>query len=63
MLDKPKRGRPTRDGSAAVGHIHLRTTLERKGAYVRAARPRKLAEWMTAELDRASGYSTNTNKT
>lgn len=52
-----KPGRPPRDGEAAVGHVHIRTTLSRKSAWVRAARPRTLAEWATAALDRAAKYS------
>lgn len=34
--------------------IHLRVTRSRKGRYVRAARPRKLAEWIVGELDAAA---------
>lgn len=54
--EKNKAGRPARDGEAAVGHIHMRTTLDRKAAYVRAAQPKPLAAWVTEELDRACGY-------
>lgn len=54
--DPRKPGRPPRDGAAATGHIHIRTTLARKSAYVRAARPLKLAEWVTEQLDRAAKY-------
>jgi len=52
-----KVGRPPRDGEAAVGHIHIRTTLARKIAYVRAAQPRKLTEWVFEHLDKAAGYT------
>lgn len=52
----PQRAAPLKDGEAATGHIHLRTTLARKSAYVRAAKPRKLTEWMFEHLDRAAGY-------
>ena len=50
-------GRPPKSGEAAVGHLHIRTTLQRKSAWVRAARPRPLAEWVTEQLDRAAGYT------
>lgn len=49
-------GRPPVEGVAATGHIHLRTTLARKSAYVKAAKPRKLTEWIFEKLDKASGY-------
>lgn len=52
----PARGRPPAEGEAAKGHIHLRTTMARKNAYVRAARPKGLSEWITDHLDRAAGY-------
>ena len=48
-------GRPLIDNPADA-HIHLRTTLERKNAYMRAARPEKLTEWCFRHLDRAAGY-------
>lgn len=51
-----KIGRPTTDSEAAKGHIHIRTTLDRKSAYVRAARPKKLTEWIFENLDKAAGY-------
>lgn len=54
--DKRTPGRPPKDGQTASGHIHLRTTLDRKSAYVRAARPRPLAEWMTDVCDQAAQY-------
>lgn len=54
--ENAKRGRPPRETESAVGHIHIRTTLDRKAAYVRAARPKPLAEWMTEILDKAANY-------
>lgn len=54
--DPRKPGRPLRNDVAATGHVHIRTTLSRKAAWVRAAKPRKLAEWMTENLDRAAKY-------
>lgn len=54
--DPRKPGRPTRDGEAATGHVHIRTTLHRKSAWVRAAKPRTLAEWVTATLDAEAKY-------
>jgi len=53
---EPKRGRPPRESETATGHIHIRTTLERKTAYVRAARGKPLAEWMTEACDKAARY-------
>lgn len=47
--------KPKRDGETADAHIHVRTTLARKSAYVRAARPEKLSDWITRHLDRAAG--------
>jgi hypothetical protein len=40
-----------------LGHIHIRTTMERKSAYVRAAKPRTLVQWITEALDKAAGYN------
>lgn len=54
-----KPGRPPVDGVAATGHIHIRTTMARKSAYVHAAKPRKLSEWMQDKLDSAAGYKPN----
>jgi hypothetical protein len=53
-----KAGRPTTDGQPAIGHIHLRVTLARKGWYVRTARlhNQPLAEWMQQACDRSSSY-------
>ena len=56
MNDQPQRGRPPKEGTPAAGQIQIRTTLDRKNAYVRAARPKKLTEWIFENLDRASGY-------
>ncbi len=36
-----------------TAHIHIRTTMERKSAYVRAAKPKPLAEWLIGIADRA----------
>lgn len=54
--NQPLRGRPPKNGETATGHIHIRTTLHRKSAYVRAARPKPLAQWATEILDRAARY-------
>lgn len=51
-----KPGRPPLAGETATHHVHIRTTLARKAAWVRAARPRTLAEWATENLDRAAKY-------
>jgi hypothetical protein len=51
-----KAGRPPRDGEAATGQIQLRVTMARKNAYVRAAKPKKLTEWIVGNLDKAAGY-------
>ena len=54
-------GRPPISGEAATGHIHIRTTLARKGWYVRTARlhNQTLAEWMQQECDKSSSYPPN----
>lgn len=54
-----KRGQPPKDGVAATGQIQLRVTMARKNAYVRAARPRKLTEWIFEKLDKAADYSSD----
>lgn len=36
--------------------LQLRVTSKRKSAYVKAARPGKLAPWIFAHLDKAAGY-------
>lgn len=54
---KPKHpgGRPfLPEGERATFHIHLRTTRERKNAYVNAARPDKLTAWAFKHLDKAA---------
>lgn len=55
---KPERGpgQPPIDGEAAKAQIQLRCTMRRKNAYVRAAKPGKLSEWIFEQLDKASGY-------
>jgi hypothetical protein len=58
-MNAPKQnqiGRPPRDGEAATGQIQLRVTMARKNAYVRAAKPKKLTEWIVENLDKASSY-------
>ena len=52
----PLPGRPPIAGETATGHIHIRSTMARKNAYVRAAKPKSLAAWATEILDKASGY-------
>ena len=49
-------GRPPIGTETATHHVHIRTTAPRKSAWVRAARPKSLAEWATENLDRASKY-------
>lgn len=51
-----KAGRPPLSGEAATGQIQLRVTMARKNAYVRAAKPKKLTEWIFENLDKAAGY-------
>ena len=55
-MTSPKRGQPPKDGVPATGHIHCRVTMARKNAYVRAARPGKLTDWMFRILDADAGY-------
>lgn len=54
--EKPLRGRPPIAGETATAQIQLRTTMARKNAYVRAAKPRKLTAWIFEHLDRAAGF-------
>ena len=49
-------GRPPLAGGPADGQIQLRVTMARKNAYVRAAKPRKLTEWIFEHLDKAAGF-------
>jgi hypothetical protein len=53
----PVRGRPPIAGQTADAQIQLRTTMARKNAYVQAAKPRKLTEWIFSHLDKAAGYN------
>lgn len=62
MKKESNAGRPPRDGAAAVGHIHIRSTIERKSAYIRAAQPKSLAEWATKILDEAAGYKSDSTR-
>lgn len=54
-------GRPPLDGETRTGHIHIRTGMARKRAYVRAAKPQKLTEWIFRHLDKAAGYTEGAN--
>lgn len=56
MTEQKQTGRPPNDGERASAWIQLRTTRARKGAYVRAARPGKLTDWVFGHLDKAAGY-------
>lgn len=49
-------GAPPKDGVTAVGHIHLRVTMERKSRWVRAAQHsgQNLTSWMETHLDAAA---------
>ena len=55
-LKSPKRGQPRREREKAKGWIQLRVTMSRKNAYVRAAKPKTLSNWIFKVLDKASGY-------
>jgi uncharacterized protein (DUF1778 family) len=57
MTTSVKRGRPPLPtGEGAVSHLHLRVSRDQKAAYVRAAvaEKKKLSEWVTQNLDKAS---------
>jgi hypothetical protein len=62
MNQPQKSGRPTTEAEPAAGHIHIRTTMVRKSAYVRAARPKKLTEWIFEKLDPAANYTPSKNE-
>lgn len=49
-----KAGRPPISGETASGQIQLRVTMARKNAYVRAAKPKKLTEWIFENLDKSA---------
>ncbi len=57
---------PLRNNNAQHGDqpkeslLVVRLTRERKGAYVRAARPGPLAPWVEKHLDKAAGYNERT---
>jgi len=58
MTTPAKRGRPPLPaGEGAASHLHVRVSREQKAAYVRSAvkEKKKLSEWVTGQLDRASG--------
>ncbi len=57
QTNPPKTGRPPNDGERTTGQIHLRVTMARKSAYVKAAKPGKLTAWIFSLLDKAAGYS------
>jgi hypothetical protein len=48
---------PFPDGQAATHHIHLRTSPARKSAYVRAAKPGKLTDWIFKHLDQVARFN------
>lgn len=56
MKEQAKAGRPPIAGETATGQIQLRTTMSRKNAYVKAAKPKSLAAWMFEQCDRAANY-------
>jgi len=58
--EQPQRGRPPIEGETATGQIQLRTTMARKNAYVKAAKPKKLTAWIFEHLDKAAGYEPDT---
>ncbi|MES2367040.1 MAG: hypothetical protein V4563_14285 [Pseudomonadota bacterium] len=58
-IEPRKPGRPPIRGETAGAHVHIRTTLDRKNAWVKAAKPRKLSEWVTETVDQAAGYREN----
>lgn len=60
--EQPIMGQPPKDGVPATAHIHLRTTMRRKSAYVRAARRRKLTDWCFEHLDAAANYHPDTKR-
>lgn len=49
-------GRPPIRGETATAHIHIRTTLARKIAWVKAAKGKPLAEMVTEIVDKAVNY-------
>lgn len=56
IQEQSKAGRPPICGETASSQIQLRVTMARKNAYVRAAKPKKLTEWIFENLDKAANY-------
>ena len=56
LTEPSGRGRPPAENPAS-SWIQIRVTPRRKAAYVRAARPGKLTQWIASALDRAAKYS------
>lgn len=56
-LDMRKPGRPPKNGESATAHIHIRTTLARKIAWVKAAKGKPLAEMITEIVDNAIEFT------
>jgi hypothetical protein len=55
LLPAPSRGpgRPPTEAESAVGHIHMRVTMDRKNSWVRAAQSQglSLSDWIEAKCD------------
>lgn len=50
-------GRPTKaPDAAATSWVQIRVTRRRKAAWVRAAAPGKLSQWVTEQLDKAASF-------
>lgn len=57
MKQPNSRGRPPiEESKRATSQIHLRLTRRRKAAYVRAAQPGTLTNWMFQVCDKAAGF-------
>ena len=52
--EKNQGGRPIKGEAPADSFLHMRVTRAEKGAWVRAARPGKLSEWVRRTLDAAA---------
>lgn len=58
----PPKNQNAKSLEPADSWLQVRVTRRRKAAYVRAAHPRPLSEWITDHLDQAAGYkATNAN--
>ena len=55
-MPAPKGNQNAAKAEPADSYLHVRIQRRRKAAYVRAAFPGQLAEWVVGNLDKAANY-------